>query len=72
MITNEQRFQQKLIISWVIFILLKRDLEKAKEYYGNVSKESNRLYLIFSKSRVLAITTYQNTLKEIETPFNGF
>ncbi len=46
----------------------KWDLEKAKEYYGNVSKESNRsLFSSSSKSRVLAITTYQNTLKEIET-----
>jgi len=51
-----------------IYSSKKWDLEKAKEYYGNVSKESNRsLFSSSSKSRVLAITTYQNTLNEIET-----
>ena len=46
----------------------KWDLKKAKECYENVTKETNRsLFSSFSKSKVKAITNYQNTLKEIET-----
>ena len=43
------------------------DLEKAKEYYDKVSKESNKsLFSSSSKSKAMAITTYQKTEKEIE------
>ncbi len=50
-----------------LYSTTKWDLEKAKEYYDNVSKESNKsLFSSSSKSKSAAITTYQNTEKEIE------
>ena len=51
-----------------IYSSVKWDLEKAKEYYDKVSKESNKsLFSSSSKSKSLAINTYQNTEKEIDT-----
>ena len=51
-----------------IYSSAKWDLEKAKEYYDKVSKESNKsLFSSSSKSKSLAINTYQNTEKEIDT-----
>ena len=50
-----------------IYSSAKWDLEKAKEYYDKVSKESNKsLFSSSSKSKSLAINTYQNTEKEID------
>jgi len=46
----------------------KWDLGKAKEYFENVSKESSKsLFSSSAKSRLKAITTYQNAEKDIET-----
>ena len=51
-----------------LYSSVKWDLEKAKEYYDKVSKESNKsLFSSSSKSKSLAINTYQNTEKEIKT-----
>ncbi len=50
-----------------IYSSKKWDLEKAKEYYGKVSKESNKsLFSSSSKSKAKAIATYQETEQEIE------
>ena len=51
-----------------LYSSVKWDLQKAKEYYDKVSKESNKsLFSSSSKSKSLAINTYQNTEKEIKT-----
>jgi len=50
-----------------LYSTLKWDLEKAKEYFDKVNKESNKsLFSSSSKSKSTAITLYQKTEKEIE------
>ncbi len=45
----------------------KWNLDKAKEYYDKVSKESNKsIFSSSSKNKIMAITTYQNTEDEIK------